>query len=117
MLDHDDDKCPLRPVHRRMDDAHRLWHQALTAYFYPEEFRVAIQNCVQTLRTVTWLLQNRKADIPHFTTWYAPWQDRMRADAVLRWLVDARNRIEKQGDLAAHSTVHAAVVASYRDEL
>ncbi len=31
----------------------------------------------------------------------------------MRWLVDARNRIEKQGDLETRSTVRAKVLASY----
>jgi hypothetical protein len=31
----------------------------------------------------------------------------------MRWMVDARNKIEKQGDLEAHSFVRAEIVASY----
>jgi hypothetical protein len=34
----------------------------------------------------------------------------------MRWMVDARNRIEKQGDLEAHSFVRAEIVASYYEE-
>lgn len=33
----------------------------------------------------------------------------------MRWMVDARNKIEKQGDLEAHSFVRAEIVASYLD--
>ena len=86
-----------------MEDAHRLWHHALESYFDPEAFRVALQNCIQTLRTVTWLLQNNKRHIPNFDAWYSAWQDKMRADNVMRWLVNSRNKIEKQGDLGTHS--------------
>lgn len=113
---HDTSTCPLAAVHQRMEDAHRLWHQALESYFDPEAFRVALQGCIQTLRTVTWLLQNNKRDIPQFDVWYPCWQEKMRTDQVMRWLVTARNKIEKQGDLATFSMVHARVVASYFDE-
>ena len=52
--------CPLVAVDRRLTDAHRLWHQAENAYFQPDEFRMYAQMTVQTLRTVTWLLQAQK---------------------------------------------------------
>jgi hypothetical protein len=109
--------CPLKAVHQRMEDAHRLWHHALESYFDPEAFRVALQNCIQTLRTVTWLLQNNKRHIPNFDAWYSAWQDKMRADNVMRWLVNSRNKIEKQGDLGTHSMTHVSAIASYFDEL
>lgn len=37
----------------------------------------------------------------------------MRADSVLKWLVDARNTIVKEGDLATHSNLRIAVVNSW----
>jgi len=33
----------------------------------------------------------------------------------MRWMVDARNKIEKEGDLQAHSFVRAEIIASYLD--
>jgi hypothetical protein len=85
-------------------------------YFYPERFRLSIQTVIQTLRTVTFVLQSQKKIIPDFDVWYCGWQERLRADALMRWMVDARNKIEKQGDLEAHSLVRAEIVASYLDE-
>jgi hypothetical protein len=118
VTDHPEDRvCPLGNVHRRMDDAHRLWHQALEAYFNPDRFRVALQSCIQALRTITWLLQNHKGLIPDFEGWYGEWQTRMRADPIMRWLVEARNRIEKRGDLESQSKVRAQIIASYLNEL
>ena len=108
--------CPLDPVDRRLEDAHRLWHQAEGNYFDPEGFRLAAQNTIQTLRTVTFILQNHKRIIPDFDLWYGRRQDRLREDALMRWMVDARNRIEKQGDLEAMSIVRADIIASYLDE-
>lgn len=105
--------CPLAPVDRRLADLHRHWHVAEAAYFDPDAFRVGIQTAIQTARTVTFILQAQKAAFPDFDGWYLPWQERFRADPLMRWMVDARNRIEKQGDLATHSRVRAEIVASH----
>jgi hypothetical protein len=108
-----DTACPLAAVDRRLEDVHRHWHSAERAYFEPHAFRVAIQTAIQTLRTVTFILQSNKHLIPEFDRWYEPWQEKLKADALMRWMVDARNKIEKQGDLEAHSFVRAEIVASY----
>ena len=102
--------CPLAAVDQRLADAHKLWHQAEAAYFDPDGFRLAVQNAIQSLRSVTFILQNHKAVIPNFTQWYGDyvdetrgkrgeWQNRLRADPLMRWMVEARNKIEKRGDL------------------
>jgi hypothetical protein len=108
--------CPLAAVDRRLEDVHRQWHEAEKAYFDPEQFRVSIQACIQTLRTVTFILQSNKRLLPDFEAWYQEWRDRLGADSLMRWMVDARNRIEKQGDLEAHSYIRAEIVASYLNE-
>ena len=93
----------------------------------PMDFRLAVQNAIQTLRSVTFILQNHKAVIPNFAQWYGDyadekhgkrgkWQERVHADPLMRWMVDARNRIEKRGDLESHSIVRAEIIASYLDE-
>lgn len=108
--------CPLSAVDRRLQDLHRQWHQAQDAYFDPDGFRVAIQTAIQTARTVTFILQSNKAVIPNFAEWYEKWQTSFAQIPLMRWMVDARNKIEKQGDLEAHSFVKAEIVASYLDE-
>jgi hypothetical protein len=74
---------PLAAVDRRLEDVHQHWHQAEQAYFHPEPFRVAIQTAIQTLRTVTFILQNKKRNIPDFKSWYGAWQDRLKADPLM----------------------------------
>jgi len=108
--------CPLNAVDRRLGDLHRSWHEAERGYFDPESFRVAIQTAIQTLRTVTFILQSNKRLFTNFDPWYESWQAKLRADPLMRWMVDARNKIEKQGDLDAHSFVRAEIVASYYEE-
>jgi len=105
--------CPLHAVHQRLEDLHRQWHQAEEAYFDPDGFRVAIQTAIQTARTVTFILQSNKHVIPDFEKWYAGWQSTFKENSLMRWMVDARNKIEKQGDLESHSFVRAEIVASY----
>jgi hypothetical protein len=108
-------KCPLAAVDQRLADAHRLWHQAEAAYFDPDGFRLEVQTAITTLRSVTFILQNQKAIIPDFAQWYGRWQERLGTDALMRWMKDTRNKIEKQGDLEAKSFVRAEIVASYLD--
>ncbi len=105
--------CPLAAVDRRLDDLHQQWHEAEAVYFDPESFRRAIQTAVQAARTVTFILQSNKAIFPDFSGWYEPWQEKFKADPLMRWMVDARNRIEKQGDLEAHSFVRAEIIGSH----
>lgn len=114
--DHEEDQCPLAAVDKRLSDLHRFWHQAERAYFDPDEFRVAIQTSIQTARQVSFVLQNNKKLIPDFDKWYAGWQGKLAAIPLMKWMVEARNRIEKQGDLDAHSFVSAEIVASHLDE-
>src|ERR1700676_3214289 len=95
--------CPLHDVHQRLEDAVRMWKRANDSYFSPDDFRIAVQPCIQAFRSATWVLQNNKDKITGFEVWYSKWQEKMRSDVVLRWLVEARNQIEKQGDLQTKS--------------
>ena len=108
--------CPLEPVHKRLEDLHRQWHAAQEAYFDAEAFRIAIQAAIQTSRTVSFILQSNKHIIPDFGNWYEKWQEEFRSIPLMRWMVDARNRIEKQGDLEVHSFIRAEIVASHLNE-
>jgi hypothetical protein len=108
--------CPLSPVDRRLEDVHRQWHEAEKLYFDPDGFRVAIQAAIGTLRSVTFVLQYNKRLIPNFDEWYEGWRQKLADDPLMRWLVDARNKIEKRGDLEANSFVKAEIIASYLDE-
>ena len=72
---------------------------------------------LQTARTVTFLIQKNKAQIPEFDSWYTrtvldPWAQ----DAVMMWAKDARNQIEKRGDLELNSSLDVALVFSYDEE-
>src|ERR1039458_683603 len=95
--------CPIAPAERRLQDAAAFWKQAYDAYFNPNKFRIGLQAAIQALRSVTFVLQAQKNSIAGFEVWYGPQQEAMRNDPKMRWLVEARNFIEKQGDLSTRS--------------
>ncbi len=109
-------RCPLFAVDQRLEDLHRQWHAAEGAYFDPDAFRVAIQTAIQTSRTVTFILQSNKGTIPKFDEWYTGWREKLASVPLMRWMVDARNKIEKQGDLETYSVIRAEIVGSYLEE-
>ena len=55
--------------------------------------------CITSLRSVTLLMQKALTDEPGFLEWYAGVQAKLRADAELVYLRDARNYILKEGAL------------------
>ena len=103
----------LTAVITRLKQVHSLWFQALNAYFAPHEFRIAIQNCISTCRTVTFILQSNKSAIPDFDTWYKIHTQKFDADSIMQWAKHARNKIEKQGDLETLSQLQAELIAAY----
>jgi len=107
----------MRPWERRLRDLAQLLSNCGSTYFSPERFRQNTNQFLQTARTVTFIIQKNKAEIPDFDAWYGanvlqPW----KTDAVMSWAKDARNVIEKEGDLEMQSTLRAAVLYSYVSE-
>jgi hypothetical protein len=107
----------MRPWNRRLNDLNHLLNSCQKSYFDPELFRRNINQFLQTARTVTFLIQSNKTDIPDFEDWYIknvqnPWKD----DLLMVWAKDSRNTIEKQGDLELYSTMRASLIYSYLEE-
>ncbi len=107
--------CPIEPVHRRLADAHELWHRASRDYFEPRAFRISVNACIETLRTVTFILQKNRSTIPNFEGWYSKWQTILAGDKLCSWAKDARNHVEKRGDLETLSTMRVALIDSHFD--
>ena len=105
------DKTSARPARRRLEQAHELWHRALDSYPQVDDFCLAVNNLLQTLRTVTWVLKKSLRHHDGFDAWYVARQREMSDDAVMRWAVEARNHIEKEGDLDLQSTARVSIVA------
>lgn len=104
----------MRPWERRLRDLAQLLSNCGETYFSPERFRQNTNQFLQTARTVTFIIQKHKTTIPNFDGWYGrhviqPWS----GDPVMSWAKDARNVIEKEGDLDMQSTLRVAVLYSY----
>jgi hypothetical protein len=108
-----EESCPIRDTHTRLHRSHTLWHQAQRDYSSPDDFCTNLNATIQALRTVTWILKKEQNAVPDFAAWYADWEERMKGDPLMRWLVEARNRIEKQGDLKTYSSARVSVLASW----
>lgn len=102
-------KCPIPITHRRLEHAHRLWHQALRSYDDAEGFHTNLNALIEALRSVTFMLQSEKSEIPNFDSWYEGWQQSMKGDTVMAWLRDARTTVVHKGDLVTASTALATV--------
>lgn len=111
--DHHIAQCPTPTAHKRLDEAHRFWHACLDNYQDPEGFRANLNAAIQALRNVTFVLQKEKRLIPDFDAWYQPHRDAMGADPVMRWVIESRNRIVKEGDLETESIVRARNIGDY----
>src|SRR2546425_850237 len=112
-----EERCPIGGTHTRLHQAHLLWHQVQRDYTAPDAFCTNLNAAIQTLRTVTFVLQKEQDAIPDFEPWYGEWQKRLKRDDLLKWLVDARNRIEKQGDLETYSSAKISLLAGWHDPL
>lgn len=108
--------CPILATHRRLAEAHLLWHQALSNYQVPDSFRANLNATIQALRNVTFALQSEKQAIDNFSEWYGEWQTRLAAEPDAKWLIDARNLVVKQGDLELTSTALVRVL-TWKDDV
>ena len=107
----------MHPWERRLRDLAHLLNSCGESYFSPDLFRRSTNQFLQTSRTVTFIIQKNKASVPGFDNWYKetvlqPWAD----DRVMTWAKDARNVVEKEGDLDMQSTLRSSVLSSYLSE-
>ncbi len=107
----------VKPWERRLRDLAYILQACADSYFEPDRFRRNTNNFLQTARTVTFIIQKNKSEIPDFDEWYVnsvvePWG----SDPLMKWAKDARNKVEKQGDLELFSQLKATLVYSYLEE-
>ena len=109
--------CPLPKTHNRLRQTHDLWHELQAAYPDADEFVTKLNASLTAARSVTFVLQKELSHQPWFDDWYGPWQERMRADPLMRWLVEARNAVEKQGDLDTASVALVSLLLTDDERL
>jgi hypothetical protein len=107
--------CPVGKTHTRLDQAHTLWHEALDAYQEPDLFATKLNALLTALRSVTFVLQKELAHTDGFQEWWDAWRARMSAIPLMRWSLEARNKIEKQGDLDTASVAAVRITGDFTD--
>lgn len=95
--------CPIPNTHDRLNQAFSLFENILNDYQDNLRFTSALNNLIQNLRNVTFILQKELSGYPKFQKWYLQQQNEMKKNDTLRWLVDARNHVVKEGDLKKKS--------------
>jgi len=102
--------CPLPKTHTRLHQLHEQWHRVAADYPDPDDFVTSLNAALVALRSVSFMLKKEKATVPDFDVWYAPHIERYQQDSVMRWLKDARNFVEKEGDLELHSRARVTLL-------
>jgi hypothetical protein len=102
-------ECPFTEADEKMGEAHYFLHRALEEYHEPGPFRFNLNAFLQALRSVTLYLQREGSKVDGFAAWYAPVQDRMRGDPLLKRFLEGRNIVAHQRGLEAASRVEAGL--------
>ncbi|WP_438403646.1 hypothetical protein [Aeromonas veronii] len=107
----------MKAWERRLKDLSHILVSCERTYFEPELFRMNLNQFLQTARTVTFIIQKNKNDIPNFTSWYDDaviknWNN----DVLMTWAKDSRNKIEKEGDLELHSKLSTTLLFLYDEK-
>ena len=109
--------CPCADAHRRLQDIHEEIHLAVEGYLDDNSFRRAINSAIQASRSVSFLVQKRKSKWKDFDVWYPAWQEEVKGNSVMRWGLEARNRIVKEEDLVRLSQATVSVYGERLQEL
>ncbi|MBV8087072.1 MAG: hypothetical protein JO247_19870 [Chloroflexi bacterium] len=104
--------CPAPKAHQRIEEAHRLWHQAADHYANPDSFRERLNGALKAMRGGAWALQQHSRGRRGFQEWHDEWHQRIRGDEVLTWLLQARRHSLAEDDLAPASSAQVSLMAS-----
>lgn len=66
-----------------------------------------LRNLIAFGRSVTFVLQNLRSVVgEEFDRWYEPHKQSLKSDPLMRYFVEARNELEKQGKLSIATSAH-----------
>lgn len=102
-------KSEIEAVLRRVEETLLTAHHGLDDLKGPNRTRrmTGLRNLIVFGRSVTWVLQNLKTPVgPAFEAWYSEKQMEMQADPLMRYFVQARNNLEKQGRISVSTQAH-----------
>lgn len=74
----------------------------------PKERSPGLRNVLVFSRSTTFVIQNLRSVVggDQFDSWYTPHQEQMKSDPVMKYFVEARNNLEKQGRLDVGLNTH-----------
>jgi hypothetical protein len=99
----------IKSILHRVDETLGTAKYGLSDLLNPSKtrWRTGLRNLITFGRSVTFVLQNlRGVNNVDFDSWYEPHQAAMKADPLMRYFVDARNELEKQGKLSVQRVTH-----------
>lgn len=106
----------MLPWERRLKDLSVIFEYCHNNYFSPELFQLNINQFLQISRTITFIIQKNKDDLPNYSSWYTELINRWKDDKIMVWAKDSRNIIEKVGDLDLYSSINLSLIFSYLEE-
>jgi hypothetical protein len=106
------DNAKIAEILRRAEETLKTARHGLDDLVNEDKSRrfTGLRNLIVFGRSFTWVLQNLRSAIPEsFDEWYKPEQEKMVMDPLMRYFIDARNELEKQGKLsvATNATIHS----------
>jgi hypothetical protein len=96
--------CPFPDSHRRLDDTHAEWHDALDAYFDPHKFRRTYNSFLTSVQSTIDTVSRKKRIHPEGQQILAAWEASVASDRIQRWADRARNLVVHEADLTLHSS-------------
>lgn len=97
------DKMEIKEILQRVEETLDTAKQGLSDLVEPSRTRrnTGLRNLIAFGRSVTFVMQNlRGVHGSDFDSWYLPHQEILKTDPLMRYFVDARNELEKQGKLS-----------------
>lgn len=107
--------CPIPDAHRRLDDAHADWHEALDAYMDPHAFRRKLNAFLQDLRSVVMLIERKKRKLPDGVNKLDAWRTHADERRFYRWGIQSRDLIVHEADLKLNSIAEITLSRLGRD--
>lgn len=102
-------RADIEAVLQRVDETLETARLGLSDLFDSGRSRrmSGLRNLIAFGRSVTFVLQNLRSVVrEEFDAWYEPHQESLKNDPLMRYFVEARNELEKQGKLSVATSTH-----------
>lgn len=109
--------CPIVNTHDKFEEAHYFFHIMMFNYHDVDVFRYNLNAFVQSLRSVTFILQSEKDKIPDFDAWYEHKRVKMKENILLKNFVEGRNIVVHSGMLRAKSNASLGLFRGRKEKL